>query len=155
MNRNRSIFSKTLIVSLAILLLLANVGISVRAHYCHGNLSQIVAYSEFGISNEILCNCKIEIKTSLPSNSGHTQLQKHTCCKNTYTFNKLHVESTVVMSQHFELIKYHAFSIIEFIKEESFEAVKKHIPSPPLIPSFSGKKLILFLSQLRIPAFIF
>jgi hypothetical protein len=155
MDRKNSIFTKTLIVSLAILLLLANTGISIRAHFCHGNLSQIIAYSEFGVSKEILCNCNVDIKVNSKSDTSEEQIHRNQCCKNTYTFNKLHIESSISFSYPLSDIAIPILKLRELVQPSNTETSDNKIFTPPILPNISGRKLILFLSQIRSPAFTF
>lgn len=153
MRETKSLFSKILIISLAILLLLANTGISIRAHFCHGNFSQIIAYSEFGVSKEISCNCKLDIKVNSKSDTNEEQIHRNQCCKNTYTYNKLLVESNISFSHSLSDIAIPILKLRELSQLSNTETSEATIFAPPTLPNLSGRKLILFLSQIRIPAF--
>lgn len=154
MSKKKSLLSKILIVSLAVLLLLANTGISIRAHYCHGNLSQVIAYSEFGVSAKAKCNCADQdLSNDNSFNDNVEQIIKPKCCKNTYAFNKLKVESSLISFEK-NIISPIPFAFLpELFIAQTIISDYSTLYSPPIVEHLSGRALILFLSQLLIPAF--
>jgi hypothetical protein len=153
MNKLRlfSVLRSGLLIVLTVLLLTGATGLSYKVHFCHGRLSGVAFYTEIGLQKMASCGCKDD---QAPL-SGHRSpvLHKNGCCSNLSFFQKLQIENRVntgdqVVSPVPELCPAVAVMLPESgIKEDGSFFVFSEPPPPPL----SGRKLVLFLSQQRIP----
>jgi hypothetical protein len=145
----------TLLVVLATIVLAGATGLSYTSHYCHGHLSGIAFYTELGLQKAASCGCKDdgEISKTKSSSSSTVAFRKNACCSNISVFSKLDIESlandlsAAVPLQPEEVtavfnITYQLTSVTKYISVSDFG-----FRPPPL----AGRKLVLFLSQQRIP----
>lgn len=141
----------TLLIVLSMIVMAGAIGLSYKAHYCHGNLSGIAFFTEIGIQQTAACGCADD--DSGQSVSVSPVLKKNSCCSNVSFFSKLNIESPVNFVSSAHLIQP---AVIVVISDNILQlsAEKEIIPnsglrSPPSPPA--GRKLVLFLSQQRIP----
>jgi hypothetical protein len=129
-------------------------GMSYKVHFCHGSFSGIAFYTELGIQKQASCGCKDDAtpgKASLPANA--TILTKNSCCSNLSFFSKLDIES---LTYDFSSLAFTQPAVLSIITGNTIQvnSEKEIIPvsdfkfRPPLL---AGRKLVLFLSQQRIP----
>lgn len=154
------VFAKNaMLIVLSMIVFAGAVGMSYKAHYCNGNLSGIAFYTELGLQKEASCGCEnasFSGKQSASDNSS-TVIKKKSCCSNVSFFSKLNLESPV-----------NYFSTVVQV-QPAFIALTLNI-APQLIsgdeiirvfdyrfrpPPIAGRKLVLFLSQQRIPFSIY
>ena len=154
MNRIRLYAKNALLIVLSMIVMAGAIGLSYKAHYCHGNLSGLAFYTGIGVQQVTSCGCAVD------DNSGKQQtatnapvLSKISCCSNVSFFSKLNIESPVNFVSSLQLIQP---AVIVIISDNipQLTAEKESIPnsglrSPPT--SLAGRKLVLFLSQQRIP----
>ncbi len=151
------VFAKsTLIIVLAVIVMAGATGLSYKAHYCHNKLSGVAFYTELGLQKPASCGCKEDssIHKTNPFSSVPVSLSKNSCCSNVSFFGKLNFEISATDYSPLPLAQPEisvAFSSIDFqlaCKNESIEI--SFAESPP--PHISGRKLVLFLCQQRIPS---
>ena len=145
-----------MVAVLAVILVAGGAGLSFRTHLCHDRISGITFYPELGFQKPATCGCKEDGITgsNKPWASSRLQLKKNGCCENISIFNKLNIESqanyllSLVPVQHAQLafIPGSNFLVSSEVKT-ILQLAAESRPPPPL----SGRKLVLFLSQQRIP----
>lgn len=154
MKQIRLYIKNALIVVLSMIVLAGATGLSYKAHYCHGNLSDISFFTEIGIQQYSSCGCTIENYKGNQQTSANTPvLTKNNCCSDISFFSKLNIESPINYFSSITLIQ-PAFIAAIFDNTPQLAAGKANISisdfrSPPT--SLAGRKLVLFLSQQRIP----
>lgn len=154
------IYSKNaLAIALSVLVLAVATGLSYKAHYCHNHFSGIAFYTELGIQKPASCGCKEDsfIGKAKSLSASLITFKKNGCCSDISFFGKLKVETTVSYYSSLLLIQ-PVIDIIVFdisneiaSQKESLQPSDNEFPPPPL----SGRKLVLFLSQQRIPLIIY
>jgi len=145
----------TLLVVLATIVLAGATGLSYKSHYCHGHLSGIAFFTELGLQKDASCGCKedLAICQGKSASSSAIAFKKNACCSNISVFSKLDIESLAnelsasIPLQPEEVsavfsITYQLTSVTKYISVSDFG-----FRPPPL----AGRKLVLFLSQQRIP----
>ncbi len=129
-------------------------GLSYKAHYCHGNLSDISFFTGLGIQQTASCGCAIEKNDGKIQSYAKTPvLTKNNCCSNISFFSKLNIESPVNYFSSLTLIQ-PAVIVVLFDYTPQLAAEKENIPISDFRYSpapLAGRKLVLFLSQQRIP----
>lgn len=147
----------TLLFVLAISILVSATGFSYKVHYCHGSFSGLALYPEFGFEPSVACGCAVTADNVVDTGSDSPVIESNSCCSNISYFSKLALESPVTV---FEIqsvsLPARELSQFEFTNTElQNENVSIHdfsfIPVAPL----AGRKLVLFLSQQRIPFSIY
>ena len=146
-----------LLVVFAMIVMAGATGLSYTAHYCHDRLSGVAFYTELGIQKEASCGCKEDavIANSHPSTTEPVTFSKKGCCANISFFGKLNFETSVDYSVAlFQPAITHLLSNVslQLVSEEENMPVS-NAESPP--PPIAGRKLVLFLSQQRIPLIIY
>lgn len=152
--RIRIFTRNAILIVLSMIVLACVTGLSYKAHYCHGSLSGIAFYTEFGIQAPVSCGCKEDASVKIFQETNHSPvLKKRGCCSNISFFSKLNIESLVNYVSALSVIQpfvvdivYNTFrqDISETKETDLFEFTFR---PPPL----AGRKLVLFLSQQRIP----
>ncbi len=158
LKRIRVFVKNAMLIVLATVVFAGAVGLSYKAHYCHGNLSGIAFYTELGLQKEAGCGCEQACLSGDQSASDNSaNLSKDHCCSNVSFFSKLNIVSPV--SYHSGLIVVLPAFITsgqdiapQFMAEEEITPVFDYKFRPPPI---AGRKLVLFLSQQRIPFSIY
>lgn len=152
MKQIRMYTKNALLITLAVIVMVSVTGFSYKAHYCHGNLSGIAFYSELGIRQSISCGCADDNSTHPVSDSP--VIKKNNCCSNVSFFSKLNIESPASYVSSLSLIyPVLIISLSDFtqqlavITDFNFDTSFRS-PSTQL----AGRKLVLFLSQQRIPS---
>jgi len=153
--RHIRIYTKNAIFIVLSMIVMAGVtGFSYKAHYCHGSLAGIAFYTELGVQKAASCGCKDDANTGKAPFAGNTViLKKKACCSDISFFSKLNIESPVNAFSSLALVHPALNAVIfSFTCQAATENV--NIPffdsgSPP--PLLSGRELVLFLSQQRIP----
>lgn len=155
MKRIRVYFKNAFAIALSMLIMAGATGLSYQAHYCHDRFSGVAFYTELGIQKAASCGCKEDSFTGkVPtSNREPVSLRKDGCCSDISFSGKLKVESLVhYYSSLIQLQPVSDYIIFEntnrfTYKEVSIPVNYSEYPPPPL----AGRKLVLFLSQQRIP----
>jgi len=155
MKRLTLIMRNALLFVLAAIIMAGATGFSYKAHFCHNKLSGFVLYPGLGSDKSIGCGCIADDKSdskTLPDT--RLVLRKNSCCENVTHFSKLTVESPVnVFLTNFSFLPA-TFTVSQGILYTDIYVEKKFIfpdigsPPTPLV----GRKLVLFLSQQRIPS---
>lgn len=155
MKQIRNYFKSALAILLATLVLAVATGLSYTAHYCHNHLAGVAFYTELGIQKPASCGCKEDstINKAQAFADTHVTLKKNGCCSNISFFGKLNIESPV---NYFSSIAFilPAFDAVHFDINNQATSENAHFSDydmdyPP--PLLAGRKLVLFLSQQRIP----
>ena len=150
----RTYFKNVLLIAFAILFMAGSAGFSYKAHYCHNKLSGIAFYPGLGLQQSISCGCASDSQPfDSQNNIGFPVLKKNSCCSNVSFFSKLSVESpSPHYSSGFQLQTSSAGLVIIFSETEvSGNGNIQRIDSGLKPVHLSGRKLVLFLSQQRIP----
>lgn len=154
MKQIRLYIKNALIIVFSMIVMAAATGLSYKAHYCHGNLSDISFFIETGIQQTSACGCTIENYNGKQQPSAEAPvITKNSCCSNVSFFSKLNIESPV---SYFSSISLVQPAIIEVESNYSPElaAGKENISITDFRSSptpLAGRRLVLFLSQQRIP----
>jgi len=154
MNSIRFYIQNALLIVLSMIVMAAATGLSYKAHYCHGNLSDISFFTEIGIQQTASCGCAIEKYDGKKQSSATTPvLTKNNCCSNISFFSKLNIESPVNYFSSLTLIQP---AVIEVQSDYApqLAAEKENISITDFRSSptpLAGRRLVLFLSQQRIP----
>lgn len=158
LKRIRVFVKNALLVVLATIVFAGAVGMSYKAHYCHGNLSGIAFYTELGLQKEANCGCEDACLTETQSASDNSaNLSKDNCCSNVSFFSKLNIVSPVsYLSALIVVLPAFITSGIEIAPQliagdEIIRVFDYKFRPPPI----AGRKLVLFLSQQRIPFSIY
>jgi len=144
----------TFLIVLAMIVMAGVTGFSYQAHYCHDKLSGIAFYPGLGFQQSISCGCAIDMHTANSQrNDGFPVLNKNSCCSNVSFFSKLSVESpSPDYSSGFQVPTSSAAPVILFTETEvSGNGNIQSIDSGFKPVHRAGRKLVLFLSQQRIP----
>lgn len=150
----RFYIKNAILIVLSMIVMAGVTGLSYQAHYCHNKLSGIAFYPELGFQQSISCGCAIDAK---PMNSGNTDnqtvLKKNSCCSNISFFSKLIIESPVI--EYTKIISALPATIainINFPDSYISQHENLLITDTGFLPvPLAGRKLVLFLSQQRIP----
>ncbi|MFZ4545817.1 MAG: hypothetical protein ACOYN4_00200 [Bacteroidales bacterium] len=151
------VFAKsTLIIALALIVMAGATGLSFKAHYCHNKLSGIAFYTELGLQKPASCGCKEDLSKNKrnPFSPAPLSLSKNGCCANVSFFSKLNLETTHCVYSSSPIVQ-PEISIVFSQKDLLLAGNNELFPlsfaeSPP--PPISGRKLVLFLCQQRIPS---
>ncbi len=146
--------NKALAILLAVLVMAGALGFSYKAHYCHGKLSGIAFFTELGIQKSATCGCQDdESGMNSQPKTDKPVFHKKSCCSNLSYFNKLNIDFPVKDFTPYKLMQ-PAVSTL-FINTFNISGNNENIclvadtglKPPPL----SGRKLVLYLHQQRIP----
>ncbi len=154
LKRFRLYSKNALLIVLSMMVIAGATGLSYKAHYCHGHLSGIAFYTELGIQKSATCGCNDDARAAKLSVSGReTLVKKSGCCSDISFFNKLTIESFANDFSPAAPVQPAVIAIFCVISCPP-AAVNNDIAFfdtsyPP--PHLSGRKLVLFLSQQRIP----
>jgi len=154
LNLIRFYLKGALLVALAVIIMAGATGLSYQAHYCHDKLSGIAFYPELGIQQSASCGCANDLpEKNKPLADSKPVLTKNSCCSNVSFFTKLSVESLVKVVSSQVLFQPAVTAMPGNVftqcssEKENFEiTVSGAFPSP-----IAGRRLVLFLSQQRIP----
>jgi hypothetical protein len=158
LRRILSYTKNALLVVFAMIVMAGATGLSYTAHYCHDHLSGVAFYTELGIQKEASCGCKEDavIADYHPSTTEPVTFSKKGCCANISFFGKLNFETSLDYSS----FAFFQPTITPLLSNVSLQLVseEENMPvsnaeSPP--PPIAGRKLVLFLSQQRIPLIIY
>lgn len=155
MNQIRIYTKNALLIVLSMFVMAVTTGLSYKAHYCHGNLSGIAFYSELNLQQTVSCGCKGDaIPENNPESGDLSVLTKNSCCSIISFFSKLNIESQSNCFSSLVVIK-PVVSAELFSNNSQYASEKESLPVfdfrfyPP--SPLAGRKLVLFLSQQRIP----
>lgn len=149
----RSGLKNVLLIGLSMIVIAGATGLSYQAHFCHNKLSGIAFYTELGVQKAASCGCADDEKMSIPHGNS-TIFTKKSCCSNIEFFKKLTLENTAsnyTISACIQPAIIAVFSsVIQPVKSgtENISTFDFRFRPPPL----AGRKLVLFLSQQRIPS---
>jgi hypothetical protein len=141
-----------LLIVLSMIVIAGATGLSYQAHYCHNKLSGIAFYTELGIQKSASCGCADDEKDVIPTGNS-TVLTKNSCCSSIAFFKKLTLVNTandllpIALIQPAVIAVFSDISLPEYSGNENLSSFDFLFRPPPL----SGRKLVLFLSQQRIP----
>lgn len=147
-------FKNALLIVLSMIVIASVTGFSYQAHYCHDKLSSIALYPELGFQQSTSCGCAVEANPlNSRSNSSSPVLTKNSCCSNVSFFSKLTIESQINAFSSGNLLQ-PAIIANTIIFSDSHNFSKEilsdlYIGLQPV--PLAGRKLVLFLSQQRIP----
>jgi hypothetical protein len=155
MKRFRLYLKNAFAIALTLLVLATATGLSYQAHYCHDRLFGVAFYTELGIQKAASCGCKEDSFTGKVATSKNepVTLKKERCCSDITFSGKLKVETLVHFYSPITLIQ-PVSECIGFDTEIQVASEKCRFPvnnSNYPLPSLGGRKLVLFLSQQRIP----
>jgi hypothetical protein len=154
MKRIRICASNALLIVFAMIVLAGATGFSYNAHYCHGKLSGVSFFTEIGIQQTASCGCALDEETrNAHYATSPPVLKKNSCCSNVSFFSKLNIESP---STYFSSIIVNPPVVIDllFSNAEQLASERENIPVSGFLfspPPLAGRKLVLYLSQQRIP----
>ncbi|MEI6061012.1 MAG: hypothetical protein WCR72_09905 [Bacteroidota bacterium] len=142
------------LIALAMIVLAGASGLSYKAHYCHGSLAGIAFYTEIGLQQKAGCGCKDDaIIAKNLAVAKDIVIKKKPCCSDISYFGKLNTESTsspVLIQATIEpaptAVICHTLCLPDAGKQLVSDFDFKFPP-----PLLAGRKLVLFLSQQRIP----
>lgn len=150
----RKYLKNAFLIALAMIVMAGVTGFSYQAHYCHNKLSGIAFYPELGIQQSASCGCAEDVEPINSQASGNFPvLTKNSCCSNVSFFSKLTIESHVIANTAIvsELTATIAINInlpdSDISHHENLLDADIGILPVPL----AGRKLVIFLSQQRIP----
>jgi hypothetical protein len=154
LKRIRVYAKDVILIVLSMIVLAGASGLSYKAHYCNGNLSGIAFYTELGLQKAVSCGCEnITTNDKQAASSDESGLKKKSCCSNISFFSKLSIESPTVYFSSLLLIQPSFIELSSdlsplFTPENNCISVFDFRFRPPPL---AGRKLVLFLSQQRIP----
>jgi hypothetical protein len=150
----RKYLKNAFLIALAMIVMAGVTGFSYQAHYCHNKLSGIAFYPELGFQQSSSCGCAEDAEPVNSQASGNFPvLTKNSCCSNVSFFSKLTIESHVIANT--TIISPLSATVAMSINipdsgishhENLLNADIGILPVP-----LAGRKLVLFLSQQRIP----
>lgn len=150
----RTFFKNTLLIALSFIVMVGVTGFSYQAHYCHDKLSGIALYPELGFRQSISCGCAFEANSinSHPK-SNSPVLTKNSCCSNVSFFSKLEIETCYTdFTTYFSVLPAITAININFTVPAISPIEDLSITDAGFQPyPLAGRKLVLFLSQQRIP----
>lgn len=153
--RLHTYLKNAVLIVLSMTVLAGVTGFSYKAHYCHNRLSGVAFFTELGIQKEASCGCTDDIshRNHQSETSGSLTFTKKGCCNNISFFGKLNVEASanyditsVLKITDLQVSALPTVSQLSF-SEENISVFDFRFRPPPL----SGRELVLFLSQQRIP----
>lgn len=155
LKRIRIFAKRAILIVLTMIVIAGATGFSYKAHYCHGNLSGIAFFTELGLQKPVSCGCKEDLIRGkvYQSNGSSSVITKNGCCSNLSYFSKLHIQSNVpgpltsAPVQPISEVIIFDNTLLSSCKREVFSLSDFVFRPPPL----AGRKLVLFLSQQRIP----
>jgi hypothetical protein len=151
----RILLRNALLIVLTMIVIAGATGLSYKVHYCHDKLSGIAFYTELGIQKSATCGCKDDEKVLSSHSAGSSSiLKKSSCCSNIAFFKKLTIVytptdfSTTTVNPP-EVIAVFSGEILPVTSgTQNISTYNIGFRAPPL----AGRKLVLFLSQQRLPA---
>lgn len=150
----RKYFTNALLIALAVIVMAGVTGFSYQAHFCHNKLSGIAFYPELGFQQSASCGCAEDAEPIHNQRSGSFPvLTKNSCCSNVSFFSKLTIESHVIENTTI-VSPLHATITLNIIIPDSDISHQDNflVTDIGILPiSLAGRKLVLFLSQQRIP----
>jgi hypothetical protein len=142
------------LIVLSMIVLAGASGLSYTAHFCHGNLAGIAFYTELGLQQPVSCGCAADASScSQTASSESTDFNKESCCSNISFFSRLSIEIPANQLSSLSLVQ-PAFIEICLSDSQLMTAETGNHPVCNLKfrpPPIAGRKLVLFLSQQRIP----
>ncbi len=150
----RKYLKNAFLIALAMIVMAGVTGFSYQAHYCHNKLSGIAFYPELGFQQAASCGCAEDVEPINSQTTGNFPvLTKHSCCSNVSFFSKLTIESQVIANTTIvsSLPATVAVSINIPDSEISHNEILINADIGILPVPLAGRKLVLFLSQQRIP----
>jgi hypothetical protein len=154
----RKYFKNALLIALSMILVAGVTGFSYKAHYCHEKLSGIALYPELGLQQSISCGCKDDNNSMNSGAADHSPvLKKYSCCSNVSFFSKLTIESHINdFTAHVSVLPATIGTNIIITDSDISQTKNLQITDTGFLPvPLAGRKLVLFLSQQRIPSNIY
>lgn len=149
----RAYLKNALLIVLSMIVIAGATGLSYQVHFCHNKFSGIAFYTELGVQKAASCGCADDEKDIIPTGNS-TAFTKKSCCSNIEFFKKLTLENTandysLSTWVHPAIVAVFS-SLIQPVKSgtENISTFDFRFRPPPL----AGRKLVLFLSQQRIPS---
>lgn len=150
----RKYLKNAFLIALAMIVVAGVTGLSYQAHYCHNKLSGIAFYPELGFQQSTSCGCAVDVNPVDSHSRGNLPvLKKNSCCSNVSFFSKLIIESQVTdYTAHVTGVPATIAFNINFT-----DSYISHTDNLPIVDTgvlpvpLAGRKLVLFLSQQRIP----
>jgi len=150
----RKYLKNAFLIAFAMIIMAGVTGLSYQAHYCHNKLSGIAFYPELGIQQSASCGCAEDAEPVNSQASGNFPvLTKNSCCSNVSFFSKLTIESHVIANSVIvsELTSSVAININFPDSDISHHQNLLDADIGILPVPLAGRKLVIFLSQQRIP----
>lgn len=151
----RRVFNRILVIIILAALVVGSSGIHIRIHDCSGSKKKdYLAYPEFQSGTKGGC-CAVDPKSKDDHQSTQTRVKKTACCKlNTITLkvnpfeHQYTTQASVLIAPEFPSL---------LLSDEALPADDTNIVacnSPPNIEpeKLSGKELVYYINQLRIPS---
>jgi hypothetical protein len=146
-----------LLIVFAMIVVAGATGLSYKAHFCHDKLSGIAFYTEIGLQHSATCGCEGDKGVGHHSATNGTFLNKNSCCSNISYFKKLTLVSSAndfSVSTCMQTAVINLFSD-NFLPEQSGNDILSSFDFRFRPPPLTGRELVLFLSQLRIPLIVY
>ncbi len=141
-------------VLLLIVVIAATSGFSYTIHFCHGSRTGIAMYPEL-TNTKAGCGCEkdgMSVSSTFSYGIQPVSIHKSGCCKNLHFFQKINtVSREQIRADILPLFNLLAFCGAELIISNP-ERIKDNQSLLHLPPLISGKTLVFFLNQLRIPS---
>jgi len=138
-----------------VVILAGTTGITFFIHTCSGSQKiEITAYPEL-FKHSFTCCCSDENTSQAHNTSQLLGVKAPPCCKNQHLFLKSYV-STIPAAQSFSgstiLFTVHPADLLLQVTRYKQPAVADYIPWLDHSPPWSGKTLVYFIHQIRIPS---
>ena len=151
-----TIVKRTVILLIIAIFLFANIGISVLRHICHSsNTTEVRVYPEFSHETCSGCCCIENTPTDrLPIDPDSIHFESVPCCQDVVSYLKPEL-SFLPAEKHISadifLISFASplFLLPESVRKPVIGAMLKHRDHAPPV---TGKLLVYFLHQIKIPA---
>jgi hypothetical protein len=150
----RKYFKNAFLIALAMIVMAGVTGFSYQAHYCHNKLSGIAFYPELGFQQSSSCGCAEDADPLHSQTSGNSPvLTKNSCCSNVSFFSKLTIESHAIANTTIISSLYATVTMSINIPDSGISHHENLLNADiGILPvPLAGRKLVLFLSQQRIP----
>jgi len=142
------------VYTMVVVFLMATIGVSVYNYHCNCTSTD---YSSFLIEKN--CNAPdnkpAENKTCCSEHkTAHQHSADKKCCSKTIQFFKIKNEFNTVSFNYEKIV---AITVFNLIEQDIFEVSSEYFHNkfllpPNITPPLTGKKLVFFLQQLRIPS---
>lgn len=157
LKRIRIYFRNALLIALSMIVVAGATGLSYQVHYCHDKISGIAFYTELGVQKSASCGCADDKIIDSHSTGNSTVLKKTSCCSDITFFKKLTIINSASDFSQTALVQPAVIAEVSTNIQpvnsgnHNLSSFDFRFRPPPL----AGRKLVLFLSQQRIPVIIY